>query len=174
MVPMTPGSVDRLVSGLKLAFQKRLIHVPPSAVDLVSQLESLRAAEAGRNRDLIRLAPSGRGPDPTRHDDLAVALALCVDSVRLTLGRPVLPAQSACMRPNPPRCFLFGRNQWDGGDGADCRELCPTFRVVRLAWQAAGRPGDLRTWAHDQDFEPNGMITRTALARFQSCPTNYV
>ena len=60
---------------------------------LCEQLEALRTFETRTpRRDLLKLAPSGTGPEASQHDDAAIALGLCLidDRVRNRIGRTMM------------------------------------------------------------------------------------
>jgi len=150
VVDITAADQNRLVTGLKAAFARRLVTIPDDATDLIEQLESVRAIES--RRGLLKLQEGDRSSGDARaHDDLAFCLALLVDMAGDALGRVGLPEQSGCYRAESigeyVDCYL-----WSGSSGSyvpsgcpSCR-ACPAHQAVMAGWREQGRGLDLRTY----------------------------
>lgn len=152
VVEISAADQNRLVTGLKAAFARRLIRIPDNALDLIEQLESVRAIESRRGLLKLREGDASRvGTDARAHDDLAFALALLVDMAGSELGRLGLPEMTSCYRAESldryVPCYL-----WTEGPGSyvpsgcpSCK-ACPAHQAVLAGWRRDGREMDLRTY----------------------------
>lgn len=155
ILDVTAADQNRLTTGLKAAFARRLVAIPESATDLIEQLESVRAVET--RRGLLKLAEGDRAAGDARaHDDLAFCLGLLIDMAGPELGRGVLPL-TACNRQqsglSSDACFLFS----EPGDYSaaiyssdPCCQSCSGYRHVVDRWRDDPQGCDLRgfRWTH--------------------------
>ena len=162
VVTMDGQTLDRLVTQLKSAFARRLVLIPERATDVIEQLESVVAVEAGRRRDLLKFQPgTTSGNDATAHDDLAVTLALLLDMAWPNVGRIALPsAFRECFKSasdanfSPLACFLVGgegANYIPPGNSDGSCAACPGWQWARPAYREYldrehGERVDLRSW----------------------------
>jgi hypothetical protein len=156
IVTMDGGTLDRLVTQLKSTFARRLIRIPERASDVIEQLESVVAVEAGRRRDLLKFQPgASTGTDATAHDDIAVTLALLLDMCWPSVGRIALPmAFNNCYRAASLPAFSCA--------------ACAGWQWARPAYKeyaerAGGDRVDLRTWRRRfvQDNEFTGRCKQS-------------
>lgn len=133
------GDVNRLVTGLKGAFARRLVRIPASCTDLAEQLESVQAVET--RRGLLKLQEGTSSADARGHDDLAFALALLIDITSGELGRAGLPeAFTHCNRvlsglsEDGKVCYLY-HGSWRPPEDAICSS-CVGHIATKKAYQA--------------------------------------
>jgi hypothetical protein len=165
------GEVNRLVTGLKGAFARRLVRIPSHATDLVEQLESVQAVET--RRGLLKLQEgSASSGDARGHDDLAFALALLIDMVGESLGRAgTLPAQDVCYREVslgrrlPSACYIWARDVYGGylPSGDPSCAACPSHTAVLEGWRKhcsdpRAEPIDLRGYRQRYVLGDNAMV----------------
>lgn len=152
VLDVSAADQNRLTTGLKAAFARRLVTIPESMTDLIEQLESVRAIET--RRGLLKLAEGDRtSGDARAHDDLAFALALLIDMAATRLGRAALPL-TECRRElsglPSQHCFLLvppeeGYASAIYSDDPSCQS-CSGFKFVMERWRAGGQGLDLRAF----------------------------
>lgn len=175
--PITPGRLDSLATALKSTFSRRLIRIPgaaPWSAALVEQLECIVGQEMSR-REYVRFT-SGAGEGAGRHDDLAIALSLCLEVQQGEIGRAVLPENfNECYRASdlgrPVDCFVMGMGNFipPGNSDPSCA-ACPGWRFLRDAYAAhkarGGEPIDLRgfrrAYITNNDFVAMRLINKMA------------
>ncbi len=145
IITLDGGTLDRLVTQIKSAFTRRLMVLPDRHPEVVEQLESVKAVEAGRRRDLLKFQPGETaGNDASAHDDIAVCLAMLLDMAWPNVGRNALPETfNLCLRqlnmpntfPSAAACFVVGPGHFiPPFNDAICRE-CVGLRAVRDAYE---------------------------------------
>jgi hypothetical protein len=173
-VTIEPAKLDTLTTMVKGAFSRRLIKIPSREVDLREQLESLEVIETGtknRRRDRLRFE-SGQGSGAGAHDDIAVALALALELGAPQLGQRKVPDMSCAVQDyfgggHKNHCFIAtGGPHVPFGDETVCQR-CGMYNAVREAWQAAGRPTDLRTF-YASTFAPARVFHEIRFDEFQN------
>lgn len=174
--PITPGRLDALATASKSTFARRLIRIPgraPWSATLIEQLECIVGEEMSR-RDLVRFT-SGAGDGPGKHDDLAVALSLCLEAQQGEIGRAVLPEHfRECYRAaNLGRsvdCFVMGMGNFiPPGNDPSC-SACPGWQFVKRAYAdhkaRGGEPLDYRTFRRlhivNNEFVALRLVNRMA------------
>ena len=121
-----PTQLDKLATTLKATFSDRLITIPAHPPELREQLESLAGEEMkvrNSRRDMVRFQ-SGEGAGAAAHDDIAVSLALAIESAAGIIGVPAMPPMRECgeiAKGNGAarqHCYLLG------GDSILCGHAC--------------------------------------------------
>jgi hypothetical protein len=157
IVTLDGATLDRLVTQLKSAFTRQLVRIPDRATDVMEQLESVQAVEAGRRRDLLKFQPgTTSGNDVTAHDDIAVTLAMLLDMAWPSVGRIALPIafrecyRAASVRFDPAMCFLVSGNYVPPGNSDPSCAACAGWQWARRAFaehrERGGEPLTLREW----------------------------
>jgi hypothetical protein len=125
---------------IKSTFSRRAIAIPRRETDLIEQLESLEITEGSvqsARRDLVKLQPGGTF-GAGAHDDVAIAVALCLEHVAASIGMLQLPPMRECLRmANQPnfhasRCYMMNRGlgYYPADHDPSC-SYCPGHIAVR-------------------------------------------
>lgn len=175
LVTVEQTRINEIITIVKGAFGRRLIRIPSKETFLIEQLESLRVLETRTpRRDLLKLAPSGSGPNASEHDDAAIALGLALCErwrgedfkPDPRIGRvQIAEMPHGCLLANHFRtsvaCYLWDRLSLPSDPL--CRRECPGHQSVLGAVEAhrtrTGEALDPRTFLQRGLIQPNSFIT---------------
>jgi hypothetical protein len=152
LIQLDGATLDKMVTGLKGAFARRLVKIPADAAVLVEQLSDVRAVES-RRRDLLRFEVSEGGG----RDDAVVCLAMLLADATVSkqLGRDQLPEFVCVKGAHQPEfsrssCALLG-GLYRADDPA-CRKQCQGFAAAKQMYSDYLRSGaePLDFWSYVQ------------------------
>jgi hypothetical protein len=150
MVGIDPTRLSRVTTLIKSTFSRRAIRIPRRETDLVDQLESLELTEGSvqaARRDLVKLQPGGAF-GAGAHDDIAIALGLCLEACERTIGMLQLPPMHTCLRManenrSAPGCYLVpGSWNLPAGNDPSCSHCAGHLAVTQMYANYLQRGGE--------------------------------
>lgn len=174
MVGIDPSRLSRVTTLLRSTFARRAIQIPRRETDLVEQLEALELTEGSvqlARRDLVKLQPGGTF-GAGAHDDIAIALGLCLEQLERAIGMLQLPPMRSCLKmANEPRhgappCYLMaGRWMVPANNDPSCSS-CPGHQAVRQMYAEYLRRGGEDTGL--REFYKSRVTPSPFMERFES------